>query len=242
MNALRVENLSVEVSGKRVLEGVDLEIPKGEFHVLFGPNGSGKTSLIMSVLGFWNYNVVSGRIFFNGIDVTYMPIDERVKLGIGAAFQNPPTIRGVKLGDIVRSFIKPHVTNESELSRMVNFSPEFFERDLNLGLSGGEMKRSEILQALVQKPEFLILDEPDSGVDVENLELIGKLLNGFLKGRSGLLITHLGSILRYVQTDKAHVMLNGTIRCSGKTIEILDHILREGYGWCERCPRIRRER
>jgi Fe-S cluster assembly ATP-binding protein len=242
LSVLRIENLSVKVSGKRVLDGVDLEIPKGEIHVLFGPNGSGKTSLIMSVLGFRNYNVVSGRIFLNGVNVTDKPINERVRLGIGVAFQNPPAIRGVKLGDVVRSFIDQRVTNESELSKMVNFSPEFLKRDLNLGLSGGEIKRSEILQVLAQKPELLILDEPDSGVDVENLEMIGKLLNSFLKGRSGLFITHMGYILRYLETDKAHVMLNGTIRCSGKPIEIFDHILREGYWWCEECPLIRRKR
>jgi Fe-S cluster assembly ATP-binding protein len=239
---LRIENLTIKISGKRVLDRVDLEIPKGEIHVLFGPNGSGKTSLIMSVLGFRNYDVVSGRIFFNEVDITDKPINERVKLGIGVAFQNPPAIRGVKLGDVVRNLIDPQVTNELELAEMVNFPPEVLSRELNLGLSGGEVKRSEILQVLAQKPEFLILDEPDSGVDVENLELIGKLLNSFLKGRSGLIITHMGYILRYVEADKAHVMLNGTIRCSGKPIEILDHILREGYGWCEECPLIRRRR
>ncbi|KPV62119.1 MAG: putative branched-chain amino acid transport ATP-binding protein LivG [Candidatus Bathyarchaeota archaeon BA1] len=104
MNILKIENLSVEVAGKMVLEDVNLKIPKGEVHVLFGPNGCGKTSLLMSILGFSNYRVVSGKILFNEVDVTNMPINERVKLGMGVAFQNPPTIRGVKLGDIIRSF------------------------------------------------------------------------------------------------------------------------------------------
>lgn len=244
LNGLEVEDLSVEVSGRRVLNGVNLKVPRGEAHVLFGPNGSGKSSLILSILGFPNYRIVSGRIFFNGKDIGGMPINERVKLGIGVAFQSPPVIRGVKLRDILRSFVgeEDQAKRESRLLAKVNIPEGFLDRDLNLGFSGGEMKRSEILQILAQKPDFLLLDEPDSGVDVENLELIGKLLNGFLRGRSGLLITHLGYILRYVEVKRAHVMLKGSIACSGEPVEILDHILREGYRWCEKCPKIRKRR
>jgi len=245
LNILKIENLSVEVAGKRVLEDVNLEIPKGEAHVLFGPNGCGKTSLIMSILGFSNYRVVSGKILFNGVDVTSMPINERVKLGMGVAFQNPPTIRGVKLGDIIQSFVKDTANakrKEYELAKTVNLPTDFLGRDLNVGFSGGEMKRSEILQVLAQKPEFVMLDEPDSGVDVENLELVGRAINNFLEDRSGLLITHLGYILRYVDVDKAHVLSDKTIACSGKPIEILNHILSEGYKWCEKCPAIRKRR
>lgn len=245
MNILKLENLSVEVAGKRILEDVNLEIPKGEVHVLFGPNGSGKTSLIMAILGFSSYRIVSGKIWFNEIDITRMPINERVKLGIGVAFQTPPVIRGVKLGDIIRIFIG-NGTNagqrQRELTKTLNIPSEFLSRDLNLGFSGGELKRSEILQVLAQKPGFIMLDEPDSGVDVENLELVGKILDNFLKGRSGLLITHLGYILRYVDADKAHVLLDKTIGCSGKTTEILSHILKEGYKWCEKCPTLRKRR
>lgn len=243
MNILQIDGLTVEVAGKRVLEDVNLEIPEGEVHVLFGPNGCGKTSLILSILGFSNYRVVSGKILFNGVDVTNMPINERVKLGIGIAFQNPPVIRGVKLGDILRSLIKGDMNSkrrEHELAGAVNFPVDFLGRDLNMGFSGGEMKRSEILQVLAQKPKFVMLDEPDSGVDIENLELIGKVINNFLEDRSGLLITHLGYILRYVDVDKAHVLIDKTIACSGKPIEILNHILSEGYRWCEKCPAIRK--
>ena len=245
MNILKLENLSVEVAGKSVLEDVNLEIPKGEVHVLFGPNGSGKTSLIMAILGFSNYHIVSGKIWFNEIDITHMPINERVKLGIGVAFQNPPAIRGVKLGDIIHAFIDKGTDaeqRERKLTKTTNIPSEFLSRDLNLGFSGGELKRSEILQVLAQKPGFVMLDEPDSGVDVENLELVGKILDNFLKKRSGLLITHLGYILRYVDADKAHVLLDKTIVCSGKTTEILSHILKEGYKWCEKCPVLRKRR
>jgi len=245
LNILKIENLSVEVVGKRVLEDVNLEVPKGEVHVLFGPNGCGKTSLILSILGFSNYRIVSGKILFEGVEVTNMPINERVKLGMGVTFQNPPAIRGVKLSDIIRSFIKDDADakrKEYELAKTVNLPTDFLGRDLNIGFSGGEMKRSEILQVLAQKPEFVMLDEPDSGVDVENLELVGGAINNFLEDRSGLLITHLGYILRYVDVDKAHVLIDKTIACSGKPIEILNHILSEGYKWCEKCPAIRKRR
>lgn len=241
MAALTIENLTVEVAGKRVLNGVSLEIPEGETHVLLGPNGSGKTSLLMSILGFPNYRVLSGRIVFNGTDITAMPTDERARLGIGIAFQTPPSIRGVKLGDILRHLAKGEA-DEKELASTTNIPLEFFDRDLNLGFSGGETKRSEILQVLAQRPSFAIFDEPDSGVDVENLEIVGKAIGEFLKGRSGLLITHLGHILRYVRADAAHVMFYGTIACSGKPTRILDQIMKRGYKWCERCPKVRKLR
>lgn len=241
MEMLRIEDLSVEIAGKRVLNKVNLEVPKGETHVLFGPNGSGKTSLIMSILGFPSCHVASGKIWFNGTDVTALPTNERVKLGLGVAFQNPPSIRGVKLGDVLRHLTKGEI-DEMKLAKATNIPAEFLGRDLNLGFSGGELKRSEILQVLAQRPSFAIFDEPDSGVDVENLEIIGKVLREFFKGHSGLLITHLGHILRYVETDVAHVMFYGTIACSEEPTKVLNQIMKKGYKWCERCPKIKKLR
>lgn len=235
LNMLKVQNLSVGVAGKRVLNGVNLEIPEGETHILFGPNGSGKTSLIKTILGFPDFQMISGRIEFEGIDITSMSTDERVKLGIGVAFQTSPAIRGVKLGEILRRLSGGKI-NEVEMAKAVNLQDEFLNRDLNLGFSGGEIKRSEVLQVLVQQPRFAMFDEPDSGVDVENLEILGKAINEFLKKRSGLLVTHLGFILRYVEADRAHVLINGRIGCSGDPARILAQILKEGYGWCETCP------
>ncbi|MDI6642729.1 MAG: ABC transporter ATP-binding protein [Candidatus Hodarchaeaceae archaeon] len=241
MAILTIKDLTVKIAGKRVLNGVNLEVPEGETHVLLGPNGSGKTSLIMSILGFPSCRIISGKIKFNGTDITTMPIDKRTKLGIGVAFQNPPPIRGVKMGDVLRHLAKGEV-DEIKLAGTTNIPVDFFNRDLNLGFSGGELKRSEVLQVLAQRPSFAIFDEPDSGVDVENLEVIGKAINEFLKGRSGLLITHLGHILRYVKADVAHVMFYGTVACSGEPTRILNQIMKQGYKWCERCPKVRRLR
>ena len=237
MNILELQNVAIEVSGKKILEDINLEIPEGEVHVLFGPNGSGKSSLLMTVLGIPSYKVTSGSILFKGKDVTHMPINERVKLGMSVAFQNPPAIRGVKLGGILDYL----VTDKQEIGALmekVKFPPEFLERDVNLGFSGGEVKKSEVLQILAQKGDFVMLDEPDSGVDVENLKVVGNLINSLLSEKSALLITHQGHILHYVNADKAHVLIKSTIACSGEPVNILTQILNEGYGWCMKCPKI----
>jgi len=240
-NILEIQNLSVEVSGKRILNKVNLQIPEGEVHVLFGPNGSGKSSLIMALLGFPSYKIVEGKIIFKGKDITNLPTNERVKMGISVAFQNPPAIRGVKLGEVLNHLI-PDKNKMNDLLNKVKFTPNFLERDINLGFSGGEIKKSEILQVLAQNGDLLILDEPDSGVDVENLRVLGEVINELLRDRSALIITHLGVILRYVNTDRAHVLLNGTIVCSGPPVKILGQILNEGYVWCMKCIRVKTQR
>ncbi|MEM1506870.1 MAG: ABC transporter ATP-binding protein [Candidatus Bathyarchaeia archaeon] len=235
---LEVRHLSVEVSGRRVLNDVNLQIPEGEAHVLFGPNGSGKSSLIMAILGFPAYKIVSGKILFKGKDITSLSTDERVRMGIGVAFQNPPAIRGVKLGGILRR-MTPNEEKINEILRKVKLPSSFLERDINLGFSGGEIKKSEVLQVLAQNSDFLILDEPDSGVDVENLRILGTVINEALQGRSALIITHLGVILQYINANVAHVLMNGTIVCSGHPTKILGQILNEGYAWCEKCLKVR---
>ncbi len=238
-NILEIKDLTVQVSGKKILNNVSLNIPEGEVHILFGPNGSGKSSLILTVLGIPSYKVVSGSIFFKDKDITHMPINERVKLGISIAFQNPPAIRGIKLGGILERLTadKKAVGN---LMEKVKFPQELLDRDVNLGFSGGEVKKSEILQVLAQNNEFIMFDEPDSGVDIENLQVVGTLINEMLSEKSALLITHQGHILRYVNADKAHVLINHTIVCSGEPVNILTQILNEGYGWCMKCPKTMR--
>lgn len=239
--SLRLEGLTVEVAGKKVLQDIDLEVPEGQVHVLLGPNGSGKSSLLMTVMGVSRYKVKSGRIAFKEKDITSMPIHERVRLGLGVAFQNPPVIRGVKLKDMLE-FGKPKNLDYSlSLAENLKISREFLSRDLNLGFSGGETKRSEILQVLSLNPDFHLLDEPDSGVDVENLEVIGRLLNSQLKGKSGLLVTHLGHLLKYLKPDLAHVLINGKLACSGETDEIIRIIMESGYEECKRCLGAKRK-
>lgn len=231
---LKIDNLKVQLAGKIILRDVSFSVEKGEVHVLFGPNGSGKSTLIKTILGFSDCRVLSGKIYFNDIDITDMPIDERVRLGIGIAFQNPPAIRGVKLRDMINELAADN-DEATGLATKLNIPFEFLGRDLNVDFSGGEAKRSEILQLLAQRPDFLLLDEPDSGVDVENLERIGRILDDFLRNRTGLMITHTGHILRYVNASKGHVIVNGSVACSGEPLKLLSQILHEGYGWCEKC-------
>jgi Fe-S cluster assembly ATP-binding protein len=245
---LEIENLGVEVSGKRVLKDVNLSIAEGETHVLLGPNGAGKSTLFLTILGFPQYDVVEGSIKFKGQDITELTTAERVQLGLGVSFQTPPAIRGVSVRDLLK--IESHQDMDEELNpRMkaladqLKFSDEFLDRDVNLGFSGGEVKRSEILQLLAQMPDFTMFDEPDSGVDIENVELIASEIGTLLdkdkpqrsRKRSGLLITHLGYILNFVSADKAHVLIDGVISCSGNPSEILEDIRKNGFNGCVEC-------
>jgi Fe-S cluster assembly ATP-binding protein len=244
---LEIKDLTVEVEGKEIIRDLTLNIERGEVHVLFGPNGCGKTTLLLAILGFPNYKVKKGRIAFKGVDITDLPTNERVKLGMGISFQHPPEIRGVKLGDMVNiaQGRKEERIDEDviALAKRLNISADFLNRDVNLGFSGGEVKRSEILQLLAQSPDFIMFDEPDSGVDVENIELIGEIMSELMerskipskRERAGLIITHSGFIMRYLKADRAHVMLDGRIACSGMPDEITKNIMAEGF---ERCVEL----
>ncbi|MDI6702120.1 Fe-S cluster assembly ATPase SufC [Methanothermobacter wolfeii] len=245
---LEITDLAVEVSGRQVLKDIDLYIDEGETHVLLGPNGSGKSTLFMTILGFPKYRVTGGQIIFKGEDITELSTTERVRMGIGVSFQNPPAIRGVKLMDLLK--VESGLTTEDELTpelielaRKMKFDKSFLERDVNLGFSGGEVKRSEILQLLAQKPDFIMFDEPDSGVDIENVELLAEEINVLLdkdkkpglRRKSGLLITHLGYILNFVNADTAHVLMDGRIACSGNPDEIIADIRKDGFKGCVEC-------
>ncbi|MEJ8542185.1 Fe-S cluster assembly ATPase SufC [Methanothermobacter wolfeii] len=245
---LEITDLAVEVSGRQVLKDIDLYIDEGETHVLLGPNGSGKSTLFMTILGFPKYRVTGGQIIFKGEDITELSTTERVRMGIGVSFQNPPVIRGVKLMDLLK--VESGLTTEDELTpelielaRKMKFDKSFLERDVNLGFSGGEVKRSEILQLLAQKPDFIMFDEPDSGVDIENVELLAEEINVLLdkdkkpglRRKSGLLITHLGYILNFVNADTAHVLMDGRIACSGNPDEIIEDIRKDGFKGCVEC-------
>ena len=248
---LQIEDLQVKLGDKKILKHIDLEIQPGETHILFGPNGSGKTSLLMTIMGYPQYEVVAGKIVFKGEDITHMSIDERARLGIGMSYQRPPTINGLKTRQMVKLCAKDDV-NEEDLAKRVNFE-EFLDRDVNAGFSGGEIKRSELLQLTAQAPDLMLFDEPESGVDMENISLVGKtiasLLQKTLAGRQmkskmqakldrtkmGLIITHTGFILDYVAADKGQVLYDGMLSCVSNPREILDCVGKTGYKECVQC-------
>ncbi len=242
---LKIESLSVSVEGKQVLKAINLALPKGKVYTVFGPNGSGKSTLLMAIAGVPNYKITSGKILFQGEDITWMNVDERARLGIALGFQSPPEITGVKLGDILKICAgkKPEEEfsrEEMELIELFNLK-DFLDRSVNLGFSGGERKRAEVLQLLFMKPKLMLLDEPDSGVDVESLKLIGEALQNYISqsGASALIVTHHGEMLEHVKADMACVLLDGTIQCYGDPYQVLENIKRHGYESCVACIRRR---
>ncbi len=248
---LKIEDLRVEVAGKEILRHVDLEINPGETHVLFGPNGSGKTTLLMTIMGFPGYEITGGRIVFKEKELNDLPLNERASLGIGLSFQRPPTIKGVKMRQMLEICGK-EAEKVDTMAQALNFN-DFLDRDLNDGFSGGEIKRSELLQLMAQNPDFLLLDEPESGVDLENIALIGKTIERLLereikpregksqkelkreRKKSGLIITHTGYILDYLDADIGHVLMDGVLCCSGNYRELFKCIKEQGYNECVKC-------
>ncbi len=248
---LQIEDLQVQLGDKQILKHIDLEIRPGETHVLFGPNGSGKTSLLMTIMGYPQYRVTGGRIVFKGEDITHMPMNERAGLGIGISYQRPPTINGVKTKQMVQICAKGEVDTEALAAKM-NFA-EFLDRDINAGFSGGEIKRSELLQLMAQDPDLLLFDEPESGVDLENISLIGNSISQLLqrdfrlndkksqkelqeeRTKMGLIITHTGFILDYVTADRGQVLFDGVLTCTSNPREIFKCISQVGYEECVRC-------
>lgn len=250
---LRLEDLHVQVGDRLVLGGVNLHIRYGETHALFGPNGSGKTTLLGAIMGFARHRVVQGRIIFHGEDVTGLTLSERARRGMGIAFQRPPVLRGVALAELLAMIAGEETARIEALAESMNLKP-LLERDVNSGFSGGELKRAELLQLLAQRPDLVLLDEPESGVDLENIVLVGRAINQLLeKGsaltaaenrreriqgrkKAGLIITHTGHILDYVEADVGHVLYGGKLSCSGiNPREMLGCIRDRGYIECTRC-------
>jgi len=242
---LEIRNLDVEVEGKQILHNVNLSLGDRETHAIFGPNGGGKTTLLMAIMGFPRYRITGGQILFKGQDITSASLDERARLGIGMSFQRPPVVRGVKTADLVAASAQSRGGETPDslraLAGRLNMG-DLMDREINYGFSGGEIKRSELLQLLAQAPDLVLLDEPESGVDLVNMALIGEMINELLqkqlhreRWRSCLIITHTGHILDYVRASKGYVLLNGTIPCERDALEVLDSIKENGYEGCVRC-------
>ena len=243
---LEIKDLHVMIEGKSILKGVNLGIEKGNVYVLFGPNGSGKTTLMKNLVGFPGYEV-SGKIIFDGADITGKPIDERANLGLNISFQEPPKIKGVTLKNMINICLKkkPDTSLEAEEINLIKrFNLEnFLDRDINVGFSGGEKKRADIMQLILLKPKFLLLDEPDSGVDVESLKVISREIARYIREHraSALIITHQGQILEYIASKKACVLLNGRISCYQDPIKILADIKEKGYLECVNCHQFKKD-
>lgn len=248
-NILEIKDLCVKAGGKSVLDHLNLVIPDGEVHALLGQNGSGKTTLMMTIMGFSGYEATQGEILFKGKNILGLDVCERSRLGIAIAQQRPPTIHGVTLRMILEYTLRG-LENPgdriSELAKITRMEP-FLERSINDGMSGGEIKRAELLQLLALSPAFSMMDEPDSGVDIEALALVGHLVSNLFSPdarrpalrNAGLMITHSGNILKYMNIDKAHVMHDGRIGCSGNPKIIMDTIEKRGYEECVHCMEAR---
>jgi len=235
IKVLEVKKLSVRADKHLILKDVDLSVGEKDIIVLFGPNGSGKSTLVKAILGLSGFQVLKGDILFDGKSIKQLSVSDRVGLGIGIMFQHPPKIHGVKLLQIAE-YLEKDKTRIKELARELRVE-DFLGRDVNLDLSGGEIKRAELFQILLQKPKLLMIDEPESGVDIENISVMGNALNRYLQlsGCGCLVITHTGYILEYVKAKKGCAMLDGSICCYEEPEKIFRTIQRYGYERCKNC-------
>jgi len=245
MPELRIENLHVQAGDKQILRGVDLVVNPGEVHALMGPNGSGKSTLANAIMGHPGLEVTEGTITFGGQDITDADPDERARLGLFMAFQYPVAIPGVTVTKYLRTVINAHRTarGEKEISlkefrqaveaamELVNVPREFSTRYLNDGFSGGEKKRMEILQLALQKPVLAVLDETDSGLDIDALNVVSHGVNTVAAGSDMgvLIITHYQRILHTVEPKRVSIMFDGRIAKEGGP-ELVEQLEREGYG------------
>lgn len=234
---LEIEDLTVEVGEKRLLHRVDLRLDPGEIHVIFGPNGSGKSSLLSAIMGLPPYRAVSGDVRLDGESILGLPPTERARRGIGLAFQHPPDVEGVRLDTMIAAMgAEGDLASRARRLEMVGH----LDRDLNVGFSGGERKRSELLQLWMQAPSVVLLDEPESGVDVDSIERVADVARLLFekdrpireRRRAGIIVTHTGTILERLHAHRGYVMVDGRIRCAGAPLDIFDQIKRHGFDGC----------
>lgn len=237
---LNIKNLKVNVGEKEILKGVDLTINENETHVLMGPNGTGKSTLGYAVMGNPKYEITGGSITFKGEDITGLAVNERAKKGIFLSFQTPIEIPGVTLSGFIRSGLERKTGKRirffefkkklAETMELLNMDPSYGDRDLNVGFSGGEKKKAEILQMLMLEPSLAILDETDSGLDVDAVRTVSKGISLYKERCQGslIIITHSTRILQSLTVDKAHVMEKGVIVRNGGS-ELVDEINEKGF-------------
>ena len=237
-----IEDLRVAVDGRQILNGVDLVVNAGEVHALMGPNGSGKSTLANALMGHPRYQATGGRVLFQGEDLLALPPDERARRGLFLAFQYPVAIPGVSLGNFMRATVnatheKPVPALEfrrtlTQKMQLLKMDPAFATRSLNEGFSGGEKKRAEVLQMAMIQPKVAVMDETDSGLDIDALRVVAEGVNTITAENPSmglLIITHYQRILNYLQPDFVHVLVRGRIvRSGGK--ELVEQLEREGYG------------
>lgn len=245
-STLTIKDLHVSIEGKEILKGVNLEIKGGEIHAIMGPNGTGKSTLSSAIMGHPKYEVTSGSITLDGEDVLEMEVDERARAGLFLAMQYPSEISGVTNADFLRSAINARREEGDEISLMkfirqmdsqmefLEMDPEMAQRYLNEGFSGGEKKRNEILQLMMIQPKIAILDEIDSGLDIDALKVVSKGINEMRSPDFGcLIITHYQRLLNYITPDHVHVMMQGRVVKSGGP-ELATRLEAEGYDWIKK--------
>ena len=238
---LEVKNLHVEFKGKEILNGLNLKLEAGSVHALMGPNGSGKSTLSYVIMGHPSYEVTSGEILLDGKNILALTPNERAKLGLFLSFQNPIEIEGVKISTFLRQAY--NAINRKKLSLLefqellekradeLKIPRDFLSRYLNKGFSGGEKKKAEILQLLVLNPKIAILDETDSGLDIDSLKLVANGINSFMKkDKIVLIITHYKRILEHIKPDKVSIIIDGKIALDG-TKELVNSLEEKGYEW-----------
>ena len=240
---LKIDNLHVEIEGGEILKGLGLEVGKGEIHAIMGPNGSGKSTLSNVLMGHPRYEVTDGTIEFMGEDVMELEADERARLGMFLAFQYPSEVPGVSVANFLRTAVNS--VREEELAPMqmyrliqekmkiMQMDPKFAERYLNEGFSGGEKKRNEILQMLMLEPKLAIMDETDSGLDIDALKIVSSGVNAMRRNdRAFIVVTHYQRLLNYIVPDFVHVLSDGLLVKSGGR-ELALELEEKGYGWLE---------
>lgn len=237
---LRVENLSVSAAGKHILHNINLAVGSGETHVLMGPNGAGKSTLGNAIMGNPNYEITDGKIYFEGRDLTEESAETRGQRGIFLSFQNPLEVPGISLANFIRRALEQRTGQrirlwdfKKELLKamdVLQMDPSYADRDLNVGFSGGEKKKAEILQMLMLKPALAILDETDSGLDVDAVRTVSAGVQEYQKNKKGslLIITHSTRILEALSVNATHVLVDGRIVASGDQ-SLVDDINANGF-------------